>query len=274
MGWPRPLRRSAPVETLLIILAAACFAGALAFSLWQLRVKGRLQHEMPNFWAMLAGFLLLSAALYGRGRLEGSCPLNSLYDILLFQSWSLVLIFLIVGPTYRLSLMGAFTAPLALAFVLSAIVLPISRELVPRKILNPWIETHAALSMIAYGAFGLACISGTMYLVQERQLKSHRFSQLLFQLPPIQALAKSTTRLLLLGFVLLTVAFAAGFLSGLPVNGVKFAGSAAIWILYGVILLTNRLWPWPPRRVAFATIVTFVAVLVTLPAIQYLSGPR
>ncbi|GAB4166492.1 MAG: c-type cytochrome biogenesis protein CcsB [Terrimicrobiaceae bacterium] len=262
------------METLLIILSAVCFAGALAYSLWQLFAKGRLIHEWPNFWAMLAGFTLISVALYQRGRLEGSCPLNSLYDVLLFQSWSLVLIFLLVGTTYRLSLMGAFTAPLALAILVAALVLPIPRDLVPREILNPWIETHAALSMIAYGAFGLACISGTMYLVQERQLKSHRFSQLLFQLPPIHALALSTTRLLLLGFLLLTVAFAAGFVSGLPVNGVKFAGSAMIWLVYGLILLTNRFWPWPSRRVALATIATFIAVLVTLPAIQYLSGVR
>ena len=30
------------------------------------------------------------------------------------------------------------------------------------------------MSMIAYGAFALACVAGVMYLVQERQLKTHQ----------------------------------------------------------------------------------------------------
>jgi len=29
------------------------------------------------------------------------------------------------------------------------------------------------MSLVAYGAFALACIAGVMYLVQERQLKTH-----------------------------------------------------------------------------------------------------
>ena len=37
-----------------------------------------------------------------------------------------------------------------------------------------WPEMHAAVSMIAYGAFALACVAGVMYLVQERLLKQHR----------------------------------------------------------------------------------------------------
>jgi ABC-type uncharacterized transport system permease subunit len=35
----------------------------------------------------------------------------------------------------------------------------------------PWLELHASISLIAYGAFALACIAGVMYLVQERQIK-------------------------------------------------------------------------------------------------------
>ena len=37
---------------------------------------------------------------------------------------------------------------------------------------NPWLEAHTSFSMVACGAFALACIAGVMFLVQERQLKT------------------------------------------------------------------------------------------------------
>ena len=37
----------------------------------------------------------------------------------------------------------------------------------------------------------MACITGVMYLVQERLLKQHRIGGLFYQLPPIQELAKA-----------------------------------------------------------------------------------
>ena len=138
--------------------------------------------------------------------------------------------------------------------------------------LNPWIEFHAALSIIAYGAFGLACIAGIMYLLQERQLKSHQVSPLLYNLPPINDLAVANGRLVWLGFGLLTIAFAAGFLSQIPVHRVKFVASALIWGGYGVLLVLKRLHTLAPRRLAGLSIVVFALALLTLPGIQYLSS--
>ena len=88
------------------------------------------------------------------------------------MTWSMVLIYLVIGSSYRLSLMGAFTAPVASALLIFAVALPPS-EPVARKIkVNPWLEAHTSFSMVACGAFALACIAGVMFLVQERQLKT------------------------------------------------------------------------------------------------------
>ena len=86
-------------------------------------------------------------------------------------------------------------------------------------------KTHAALSIIAYGAFGLSSVAGLMYLIQERQLKSQKASSLLYNLPPINDLAAAIGRLMGFGLVLLTISFAAGFISQMPVNTVKFWAS-------------------------------------------------
>ncbi len=259
------------MDRLLLIAATLCFAASFGYTLYALGA-GRFRPGRVNFAAILTGFVFQSVFLYLRGKAEGSCPLNSLYDVLIFLSWALVLIYLLVGPAYRLSLLGAFTAPLAFLLVLVALVAPLDQSLKARRVVNPWIETHAALSIIAYGAFGLACVAGVMYLLQERQLKAHRASSLLYNLPPINHLAAAIARLVGLGCLILTVSFAAALVSQIPVNSMKFAASAAIWLVYGVIFFLHRFRSLAPRRLAELSIVVFALALLTLPGIQYLSS--
>ena len=259
------------MDRLLLIAATLCFLTSFGYTLYALGAR-RLRPGRLNFVAILTGFAFQSAFLYLRGKAEGSCPLNSLFDVLIFQSWSLVLIYLIVGPAYRLSLLGAFSAPIALTIMLVALIAPINQGLVPRAGINPWVETHAALSIIAYGAFGLSSVAGVMYLIQERQLKSQKASSLLYNLPPINDLAAAIGRLMGFGLILLTISFAAGFISQMPVNSVKFWASAAIWVTYGAMVLMNRIHSLAPRRLAELSIAVFAVALITLPGIQYLSS--
>lgn len=259
------------MDRLLLIAAMLCFLASCAYTLFALGA-GRFRPGRFNLVAIIGGFLFQTGVLYLRGQAEGSCPLNSLFDVLIFLSWALVLIYLIIGPAYRLSLLGAFTAPLAFLLVLTALVAPISQAVVRRPVINSWVETHAAFSIIAYGAFGLASVAGVMYLLQERQLKAHKISPLLFNLPPIHDLAAAVHRLLWLGFALLTISFAAGFLSRMPVNTLKFWASLAIWVIYGAVLAGNHFKGFGPRRLAGLAITVFALALITLPGIQHLSS--
>ena len=79
---------------------------------------------------------------------------------------------------------------------------------------NAWLELHAAISIVAYGAFALAGVAGVMYLAQERQLKTHHLHSIFYHLPPIRDLAVANSRLVYTGFALLTVGLFAGFAMG------------------------------------------------------------
>jgi len=236
---------------------------------------GRFRSAMVNRLAILAGFGLLSFGLWHRGHSQGACPINSLVDILLFMSWAVLLIYLLVGPAYHLSLLGAFTSPLVFIMLAFALLVPESLPAHVRLEKNPWVDIHAALTMIAYGAFALAAVAGVMYLVQDRQLKKHQAGVLLYNLPPITHLGVANARLLWLGFALLTVGYAAGSISGMHGNVhvpvIKFAASALIWAGYGGVLGLRWLGRLSPKRTAMASIAVFTVALVLLPPIQFLS---
>ncbi|MDD5201449.1 MAG: cytochrome c biogenesis protein CcsA [Terrimicrobiaceae bacterium] len=258
------------MERYWLAAAAFCFLLSFGHTLFALG-SGTFRPGRFNLATMAAGFAFATGFLYQRGQVVGSCPITNLFEVLVFLTWSIVLIYLVVGPTYRLSLMGAFTAPLVLGLLLFALVSPIDAP-APRATHNPWVEFHAALSIIAYGAFGLASIAGVMYLVQERQLKSRRVSELLLNLPPITDLGAVNSRLLFTGFLLLTVAFAAGVAAGLRVTGLKAGASLFVWALYGTLLALTHLRLLPARRIAAGSVVVFLIALLTLPSVSHLSA--
>ena len=57
-------------------------------------------------------------------------------------------------------------------------------------------ELHAALALVAYGAFALAAVAGVMYVVQEKLLKKHRLNSFFHILPPIAELSVALQRVL------------------------------------------------------------------------------
>jgi ABC-type uncharacterized transport system permease subunit len=254
-----------------IALLAAIFGYLFSFghTLYVLGA-GRFQPGRFNFLGMAFGAAAQGWYLSMRGAAEHACPIGNLAEILIFLSWSIALIYLVIGPTYRLSLMGAFTAPLVLVLQIMALLLPQTTRLAPSTS-NPWVETHAALSLVAYGAFGLACVTGLMFLVQEKQLKARRPAPIFHHLPPITALSKAIQRLLWIGFSVLTLSFASGLLAHITIASAKSCFSLLIWLLYAAILIGTKRGLLSGRRFAIAVALTFLIALLLLPLISTLS---
>jgi ABC-type transport system involved in cytochrome c biogenesis permease subunit len=248
------------MDRLLLVISTFCFLFGFAHTMHALGARV-YRHSRMNFYAIFTGFLLQTAFLYLRGQQIGRCPLTNLFEVLVFMSWSMVLLYLVVGPTYRLSLLGAFTSPLVFIFQTGALLFPAIDSPAAPKAANSWLELHAAISIVAYGAFALACVAGVMYLAQERQLKTHQIHSIFYHLPPIHDLATANRRLIIVGLGLLTVGIFAGFASG---NVWAHAWSGGVWLLYGFILAAEMRHRLSPRRGAWLSIVAFVVVLGTL----------
>ncbi len=258
------------MDRLFIIASTLCFLLAVVRSVLLIR-GGVFRPGRTTFFAIASGFVLQSAFLFLRGRALGRCPLTNLFEVFIFMAWSVALIYLVVGPTYRLSLMGAFTAPLVLLMQAFALLAPIDQVHTPKLAVNAWLEFHASISIVAYGAFALACVAGLMYLVQERQLKTHQLHSVFHHLPPLTDLYAAIMRLLWLGFGLYTAGLISGFFTGEPLPRVKIAAAIAVWFLYGAILEGRQLLRLTPKHVAALCVVAFSAAVSVLWAIRFVA---
>ena len=213
---------------------------------------------------MLAVFICQLTFLVMRGEQRAACPLADRGEILVFLSWSLTLFYLLVGPTYRISLLGVFTAPVVVVFQTIAL-LPDVLHADPQRVVggNPWHETHSATSVLGYGALALAAVAGVMFLVLDRQLKEQHLTSGLFRnLPPVRELLVSLERLLWLGGGLLTVGIIAGFLMPHDKSALgHLLAALSVWMGYAILLGIKTRRGLTGRRLSLATVVLFILSL-------------
>jgi ABC-type uncharacterized transport system permease subunit len=262
------------VDRYLLIGSTLCFLAAVVHTVVELR-GGVFRPMRFNFFAIGLGFIFQTAFLSVRGHALGRCPLTNLFEVFVFLAWSVALMYVVVGPLYRLSLMGAFTAPLVVLLQGFALVTPIDVRHPPVKLpANPWLEFHASISIVAFGAFALACIAGVMYLIQERQLKTHQLHSVFYHLPPLTDLFASVTRLLWWGFALYTLGIVSGFFTGHPLPRVQVVAAVVVWLLYALILQGRHLRWLAPKWVATLCIISFSVALALLWGIEFTAEMR
>ncbi len=213
------------------------------------------------------GIVLHSAVLHTLLFGTGHAPLSSLYEVMVFFSWGLVLAFLIVEYAYRIPALGSFVLPLAVLALIFAATVRDDLHVLEPVLSNVWL--HVVMTVLGTVAFALAFVAGIMYLIQEHLLKSKRFITMYYKLPPLDFLDDLNRKSILLGFPLLTLGIAAGavwanFVSGSYWNWEpKQISTALTWLFYLIVLLGRFMVGWRAKRAAYLTIIGFVGVLVT-----------
>jgi len=252
----------------MFLLAVVVYGASMIHSvfLWQ---KGFRRDDRASYFLLLSGFLLHTAAMVKRGFSLNRCPVNNLFEATLFLAWALVLAYLVVGLLPRLRFVGAFASPVLFAIGVFALMPALDPPRGPKPEFTGWLTSlHAALVLLAYGAFGLGSVGAVMFLTQQHNLKVHKLRAVLSLLPPIQRLEAVTNRLVLVGFVLLTLGLFAGGHLPRP-EGVQYwmdakvLWSALLWLLYLAVLVARWRFAQTGRRFACGVIGVFAFVLLT-----------
>jgi ABC-type uncharacterized transport system permease subunit len=252
------------------LLAVVLYGTSMIYSVFLWR-KGFREDNRVNYLLLLGAFLLHSTAMIKRGFSLNHCPVTNLYEATTFAAWTIVAVYLVVGVWSRLRFLGAFASPILFCIGVFALMPRLDSAPGTRPELSEvGTSVHAALIMLAYGAFGLSCAAAFMYLSQERNLKFHKLQAILSLLPPIQRLEVVVGRLMFIGFLLLTV----GLVFGVYVlrhgahaesyrGDSKIVWSALVWVLYLGLLVMRWKFAQGGRRFALGAIGIFAFLVLT-----------
>jgi cytochrome c-type biogenesis protein CcsB len=241
-------------------------------------------------WILLGGFGIHCATLVTRYVETGYTPVANLYESFSFFAWAVVLIFLLFDLRYRLTVLGAFVCPLALVMMLAGSAVSPTIKGINPALHSWWFPVHVTLAFLGDAVFAVAAVAGIMYLMQERMLKSKKFSALYYRLPSLEILDNINYRCLTLGFPLMTMGIISGAIWANSAWGTywswdpKETWALITWFLYAALLHGRLTVGWRGRRAAIFAIIGFVSLLFTflgvnlllsgLHSFRSLQGPR
>ena len=249
-------------------------AAGFYFAGFALGTLALLRHGRPSgaaTYALIAiGYLLQLVGLGIRGRAVGGCPLGNQFEIYQFTAWSAITLYLVVGVRFRNSLLGYFTALLAMALTAVSLAIP-GWDATQRTHIfgsNPWIELHAALAVFSYGVFGLLALTSILFLLRNHSLKSKHLGGWFSFLPSILDLDHIGVRLLIAGVIILAVSLGVGSVYWLrdmsTVNLTKLFFTIAIWVAYTLALGLRLRGILLAKRFSWACLGLFVAALISI----------
>lgn len=252
-----------------IWIAAACYLVGVLIGTLAL-VRHRKQPAGTIYLIVAIGFVVQTIGLYLRGLEVKGCPLGNTFELFQFTAWSATALYLVVGLTFRLSLLGYFTSLLSL--VLTSVSLAIPAWDATRRVGvfggNVWIEFHAALALFSYGVFALLALTSIMFLLRNYSLKNKQLSGAFAFLPSIRELDHISVRLLTVGVTLLSASLLVGAAHWVraidTVNVSKLLVTVAIWIAYGVAFFMRRSGKLYGTRLSWVCIILFGAALLSV----------
>jgi ABC-type uncharacterized transport system permease subunit len=259
-------------------LAAVLFYGISTVYFIFLWRKGFREDNRTNYLVLLAGFLFHTIAMFKRGFSLNHCPVNNLYEAITFLLWTIVAAYLVIGIWWRLRFLGAFASPILFGMGVFALMPDLDLHAPAPQFSVKWATLHAALILLSYGAFGLGCVAGLMYVIQERDLKLHKVRAVFSRMPSIQRLEASISWLLLAGFIFLTIGLLFSPLLMKQAFGVyfkkdaKILWSCAVWAFYLCLLISRWRFARTGRLFAWGAIASFSFILLTFWGFNLLSA--
>jgi cytochrome c-type biogenesis protein CcsB len=201
----------------------------------------------------------------------GYIPLSNMYESLIFFSWTIVLIYLILEFIYHQKIIGALVTPIAfLAIALTSIIPGVEAKITPLvpALQSNWLTIHVTTCFFGYAAFAVSFGISILYLIRDKTEAKW--------LPATSILDEINYKSIVIGFPMLTLGIVTGAAWANYAWGTywswdpKETWSLITWFVYAAFLHARLTRDWRGRKAAVLSIVGFVAVLFTYFGVNYL----
>jgi cytochrome c-type biogenesis protein CcsB len=207
----------------------------------------------------------------------GYVPLSNMYESLIFFSWTIVLVYLILEFKYQQKIIGAFVTPFAfLAIALTSIIPGIDAKITPLvpALQSNWLTIHVTTCFLGYASFAVSFGISILYIIRDK--KEGQKEGALKWLPSIPVLDEINYKSIVIGFPMLTLGIITGaawanyawgsYWSWDP----KETWSLITWFIYAAFLHARFTRDWRGKKTAILSILGFTAVLFTYFGVNYL----
>jgi len=264
------------IVTFIYGLAAVLYIGTWVF-------KKELPGKAPTWVALtavignIAGIAMRWIESYQIG--FGHAPLSNMYESLVFFACMIALIYLVIEYKYKQNIIGAFATPIAFLTMAYASLSPGVNDkiqpLIPALKSN-WLIAHVITCFLGYAAFAIAFGISLMYLFKQKTGEEE--NTLLAHIPSHNVLDELTYQMVMFGFLFLSIGIITGAVWANSAWGSywswdpKETWSLITWFIYATMLHARLMRDWRGKRLAYISIIGFMAVLFTYFGVNLLPG--
>jgi len=220
--WMSALFVMATIAYFVELITANTFTGKVATAMtWSATAMGCI------------GLLARWRETYLHGIDIGYIPVSNLYEVFILFAIITALIYLYYEEKYETRSMGGFVLLVITASVAFLLWYHFEKGASEIKPLVPalqsyWMKIHVPANFVGYGAFALAAMIGTAYLIKDKALRSNPNGLVAKRLPSLDMMDDVMHKSIALGFAFFTIA---------TVLGAMWAAEA--WGGY---------WSWDPKE--------------------------
>jgi len=264
------------------LVPLALYAVALVAYVWHF---ARRQPAVGRTATTLLGAAALAHTfVIGMQTMEaGHVPVTSAATAISTFVLLLALAYLYVELTTDERAMGVFIVPMLVLLQLIPALNP-SVESRAAVLQGPLFGVHVSSLLFAYASFALACVLGITYVLLFKEIKAKHLGVFYTRLPSLQVLDRMNQRVVVVGWVFLTIGIVAGVafaaqargyadadprVQAMSVADPKIFVALICWAVYSFEAFAARRIGWGGRRAAYLSALGFAIVLLNFLPISY-----
>ncbi|WP_322629863.1 cytochrome C assembly family protein [Halothiobacillus sp.] len=253
------------MTTIAILTIIGYLTAALLLWLSGSQTDAPSRYRLPAFSTASLAMIANAVLIYQNAYLEHVMGLNmSVFNALSAIFWLSSLITLITSLRSPVENILLVLLPLTAVSVLLAQFFPDHSLVVHAR--NPALDAHIFISLVAYALITLGAVQALMLAWQHRALHDRHPSGLVSRLPPMESVEQLMFRFITVGFILLTLALATGFLF---VDNIfaqhlvhKTVLSVISWVIFFGLLMGRHFAGWRGKTAVYWTLAGFSALIL------------
>ena len=187
------------------------------------------------------------------------------FNAVSFAAWVMVVLFLISSLRKPLENLGIVLLPFAGLTLIFVLLFP-AIHILPED--THWnLRAHVLTSLLAYSVLAMASVQAILLAIQDTQLRKHHPGGFIRALPPLQTMESLLFEMILIGFILLSIALLTGFLFMEDMFAQRVVHktilSITAWVAFGILLWGRFRYGWRGRKAIYWILFAFVVLAMS-----------
>lgn len=224
--------------------------------------KNELKHPHQQTISLLISFAIIAHALTFTDFWISSGVVFGLANSASFAAWLIAVLLFLSSISKPVHALGILVYPLAAFPLIFGALFPDAID----KVIPLNIASHVFLSITAYALLAIAVCQSVLLKIQERHLHARSINTFINKLPPLQTMERLLFQSLRIGFYLLTLSLATGFIfidDFFTQNLMhKTALSIVAWVIFATLVIGRRAFGWRGKQAIIATQIGFGILVI------------